>query len=133
VTLQSFEHGGLGPTKAQKDVGKLVVGQELRMNVKKCVFGDWLQLIIFSDESRFCLWQSDGRLRVRRPRGQRLNLQFTLRRHSGLTPGITVWGAIQFGSRSPLVFIQGSLNAEPVLLPCTVFFSKTTLGYTLQE
>jgi hypothetical protein len=62
--------------------------------------------------------QSDGRLRVRRPRGQRLNLQFTLRRHSGLTPGITVWGAIQFGSRSPLVFIQGSLNAEPVLLPC---------------
>jgi hypothetical protein len=44
VTLQSFENGGLGPTKAQNDVGKVVVGQELRMNVKKGVFGDWLQL-----------------------------------------------------------------------------------------
>jgi hypothetical protein len=73
---------------------------------------EWHQ-IIFSDESRFCLWQSDGRLRVRRPS------------HSGLTPGVMVWGTIQFGSRSPLVFIQGSRNAaryinevlEPVLLP----------------
>jgi hypothetical protein len=74
---------------------------------------EWHQ-IIFSDESRFCLWQSDGRLRVRRPRGQRLNLQFALRRHSGLTPGVMVWGAIQFRSRSPLVFIQGSLECSPV-------------------
>jgi hypothetical protein len=74
---------------------------------------EWHQ-IIFSDESRFCLWQFDGRLRVRRPRGQRLNLQFALRRHSGLTPGVMVWGAIQFRSRSPLVFIQGSLECSPV-------------------
>jgi hypothetical protein len=37
-------HGGLGPTKAQEDVGEVVVGQELRMNVKKGVFGGWLQL-----------------------------------------------------------------------------------------
>jgi hypothetical protein len=44
VTLQSFEHGGPGLTKAQKDVGEIVVGQELRMNVKKGVFGGWLQL-----------------------------------------------------------------------------------------
>jgi hypothetical protein len=81
---------------------------------------EWHQ-IIFSDESWFCLWQFDGRLRVRRPRGQRLNLQFALRRHSGLTPGVMVWSAIQFGSRSPPVFIQGSLNAtryiNKVLLP----------------
>jgi hypothetical protein len=33
---------------------------------------EWHQ-IIFSDESQFCLWHSDGRLRDRRPRGQRLN------------------------------------------------------------
>jgi hypothetical protein len=44
---------------------------------------------------------------------------------SGLTLGVMVCGAIHFGSRSLLVFIQGSLNAaryinevlEPVLLP----------------
>jgi hypothetical protein len=80
---------------------------------------------VYAEESRFCLWQSDGWLRVRIPRRQRLNLQFALRRHSGLTPGVIVWGAIQFGSRSLLVFFQGSLNAaryinealEPILLP----------------
>jgi hypothetical protein len=37
VTLQLFDHGGFGPTKAQKDVGEVVVGEELRMNVKKSV------------------------------------------------------------------------------------------------
>jgi hypothetical protein len=31
-------HGGLGPTKPQKGVEKVVVGHELR------IFGDWLQL-----------------------------------------------------------------------------------------
>jgi hypothetical protein len=30
--------------QAQKGVEKVVVGHELRMNVKKGVFGDWLQL-----------------------------------------------------------------------------------------
>lgn len=81
--------------------------------------------IIFSDESRFCLWHSDGRTRVRRPRGQRYDLQFVQRRHTGLTPGVMVWGGIYWGGRSPLTFIQGTLNArryidnilEPVLLP----------------
>jgi hypothetical protein len=53
VTLQSFEHGGLGPTKAQKVVGEVVVGQELRMNVKKGVFGGWLQLTRFKELGRW--------------------------------------------------------------------------------
>lgn len=81
--------------------------------------------IIFSDESRFCLHHSDGRVRIRRPRGQRQNLDFAQRRHTALTPGVMVWGAIRYGGRSPLVFIPGTLNAqryietilEPVLLP----------------
>jgi hypothetical protein len=95
---------------------------------------------VMTDESRFCLWQSNGRLCVRRPRGEeRLNLQFALRRHSGLTPGVILWGVIQFGSWSPLVFIQGSLNAARYINEAlgqfcchifkgiaTVFFSKTT-------
>ncbi|KAH0818175.1 hypothetical protein GEV33_004616 [Tenebrio molitor] len=37
-------HVGLGPTEAQKGAEKVVVGHELRMNGKKNVFGDWLQL-----------------------------------------------------------------------------------------
>lgn len=81
--------------------------------------------IFFSDESRFCLWHSDGRSRIRRPRGQRQNLQFVQRRHTALTPGVMVWGAIRYGRRSRLVFIPGTLNArryidsvlEPVVVP----------------
>ncbi|CAH1982491.1 unnamed protein product [Acanthoscelides obtectus] len=60
--------------------------------------------IAFSDESRFCLDMHDGRARVRRRR-------------------VMVWGA--YGSRSPLIFIRGNMNAqryihevlEPHLLP----------------
>jgi hypothetical protein len=60
---------------------------------------EWHQ-IIFSVESRFCLWQLDRQLRVRRRRGQRLNLQFALRRHSGLTPGVMVWKPVTFSLHS---------------------------------
>ncbi|CAH1990549.1 unnamed protein product [Acanthoscelides obtectus] len=71
--------------------------------------------IVFSDESRFCLGMHDGRARVRRRRGERRNPQFFF----------MVWGAIAYGSRSPLIFIRGNMNAqryiyevlEPHLLP----------------
>ncbi|CAH1957897.1 unnamed protein product [Acanthoscelides obtectus] len=71
--------------------------------------------IVFSDESRCCLGMHDGRARVRRRRGERRNPQFFVERH----------GAIAYGSRSPLIFIRGNLNAqryihevlEPHLLP----------------
>ncbi|RZC27708.1 HTH Tnp Tc3 2 domain containing protein [Asbolus verrucosus] len=55
--------------------------------------------IIFSDESRFYLWHSDGRTRVRRPRGEGYNLQFVRRRHTGLTPVVMVWGGTFMGDR----------------------------------
>lgn len=81
--------------------------------------------VVFSDESRFCLWAHDGRRRVRRRRGERREVQYCLERETALTRGVTVWGAIAYGSRSPLVFLQGNLNAqgyindilEPVTLP----------------
>jgi hypothetical protein len=80
--------------------------------------------IIFSDECQFCLWQSDGRLRIRRPKGQRLNLQFPLRRHSGLTPGVMVWGAIQFGSKP----VTSSLHSRK-----SVKFKELGMKYRKQK
>ncbi|KAH0813381.1 hypothetical protein GEV33_009410 [Tenebrio molitor] len=68
-------------SKAQKGVEKVVVGHE-----------------------------SDRRLRVRRPRGQKPNLQFALRRHSRLTSGVMVWGSLNVAR-----YINGVL--EPILLP----------------
>ncbi|CAH1996093.1 unnamed protein product [Acanthoscelides obtectus] len=81
--------------------------------------------IVFSDESRFCLGMHDGRVRVRRRRGERRNPQFFVERHVHHTVGVMVWGAIAYGSRSPLIFIRGNMNAqryihevlEPHLLP----------------
>ncbi|CAH2020579.1 unnamed protein product, partial [Acanthoscelides obtectus] len=83
--------------------------------------------IVFSDESRFCLGMHDGRARVRRRRGERRNPQFFVERHVHHTVGVSCcgWGAIAYGSRSPLIFIRGNMNAqryihevlEPHLLP----------------
>ncbi|CAH1982106.1 unnamed protein product [Acanthoscelides obtectus] len=85
--------------------------------------------IVFSDESRFCLGMHDGRARVRRRRGERSchrrNPQFFVERHVHHTVGVMVWGAIAYGSRPPLIFIRGNMNAqryihevlEPHLLP----------------
>jgi transposase len=67
--------------------------------------------VIFSDESRFCLGMHDGRRRMRRLRGERRNFAFSIERPVARTVGVMVWGAICFGSRSRLVFIQGNLTA----------------------
>ncbi|GFW80243.1 transposable element Tcb1 transposase [Trichonephila clavipes] len=48
-----------------------------------------------------------------------------IHRHTGLAPGIMVWGGIRYHSRTPLVRISGTLNSqhyisevlEPVVFP----------------
>lgn len=81
--------------------------------------------VLFTDESRFCLWRNDGRRRVWRRPGERYEPAHFAERHTGPTPGIMVWGGIMFDRRTPLVHIDGSLTAdryvtqvvEPVVLP----------------
>ena len=81
--------------------------------------------IVFSDESRFYLGASDGRVLVRRRPGERLQLNCLRPRHAGPTPGVMFWGAISYGSRSTLVVIPNtqpanlyvSLVIQPVVLP----------------
>ncbi|GFX71902.1 transposable element Tc1 transposase [Trichonephila clavipes] len=50
--------------------------------------------VVLSDESRFFLGASDGRVLVRRRPVQRLQLNYLRPRHTGPIPGIIVWGAI---------------------------------------
>ncbi|GFS87667.1 transposable element Tcb2 transposase [Trichonephila clavipes] len=47
---------------------------------------EWNQ-VVFSDESRFNLSSDDNRVRVWRPRGERLNPAFALQRHIAPTSG----------------------------------------------
>ncbi|GFW57738.1 transposable element Tcb2 transposase [Trichonephila clavipes] len=69
---------------------------------------DWTQ-VVFSDESRFNFWDHDGCIRVRRYAGERCFPECVIERHSGLTPGIMVWGA--YHGRSHLLRIRGNLNS----------------------
>ncbi|GFT53481.1 transposable element Tcb1 transposase [Trichonephila clavipes] len=70
---------------------------------------EWNQ-VVFSYESRFNLSSDDNR--VRRPRGERLDPAFVLKRHTALTAGVMVWGVIVYNTRSPLELIRGTLTAQ---------------------
>ncbi|GFU66039.1 transposable element Tcb2 transposase [Trichonephila clavipes] len=63
---------------------------------------EWNQ-VVFSDESRLNLSSDDNRIRVWRPRGELLNLAFTLQRHTAPSAGAMLWGAIAYNTRSPLL------------------------------
>ncbi|GFY13085.1 transposable element Tc1 transposase [Trichonephila clavipes] len=56
---------------------------------------NWLQ-VVFSNESRFNLWDHDGRIRVRRYAGERYLPKCGIERHSGLTLRVMVWDAISY-------------------------------------
>lgn len=81
--------------------------------------------VVFSDESRFCYGSDSHRRRVWRRRGDRSNPAVTVERPTARQRGIMVWGAIAYDGTSPLVRIQGTLNAHryvqhvlrPVALP----------------
>ncbi|GFT54369.1 transposable element Tc1 transposase [Trichonephila clavipes] len=68
--------------------------------------------IVFSDESRFCFFNDSQRIRVWRRRGERSNPAVTVERPTTRQRGIMVWGAIAYDNTSPLVRIQGTLNAQ---------------------
>ncbi|CAH1989820.1 unnamed protein product [Acanthoscelides obtectus] len=93
--------------------------------------------IVFSDESRFCLGMHDGRARVRRRRGERRNPQFFVERRVHHTVGVMVWGAIGYGSRSPLIYIRGNMNAQryihEVLEPHLLHYLDTLADPTFQH
>ncbi|GFT95829.1 transposable element Tcb2 transposase [Trichonephila clavipes] len=68
--------------------------------------------VIFSNKSRFNLSSDDNRVRVWRPRDERLNPAFALQRRTTPTAGVMVWGAIAYNTWSPLVLIRGAMTAQ---------------------
>ncbi|UYV64407.1 K02A2.6-like [Cordylochernes scorpioides] len=68
--------------------------------------------IVFTDESRFCLQHHDGQIRVLIHRGERVMNSCVIHRHTGLAPGIIVWGGIGYHSHTSLVHIAGNLNSQ---------------------
>ncbi|GFU86785.1 transposable element Tc1 transposase [Trichonephila clavipes] len=72
---------------------------------------DWHQ-VVFSDESRFNLWDHDDRIHVRRYAGERCLPGCVIERHSGLTPRVMVWGMNSYYGRSNLLRIEDNLNSN---------------------
>ncbi|GFX23645.1 HTH_Tnp_Tc3_2 domain-containing protein [Trichonephila clavipes] len=74
---------------------------------------------------RFSLSPDDHRTRVWRRTGQRSDPAFIVERHTAISQGVTVWGAISWDTRSSLVVLQGTLTARryvddiltPIVLP----------------
>ncbi|GFW01644.1 odorant receptor [Trichonephila clavipes] len=77
------------------------------------------------DEPMFCLQNQDGRIRVWWHRGERTLARRFRRRPTGPSPGLIVWAAIGYTSRSLLVCIDDTLNSaryisrvlQPVAVP----------------
>ncbi|GFX89340.1 transposable element Tcb1 transposase [Trichonephila clavipes] len=68
--------------------------------------------VVFTDESRICLQHHDGRIQVWRHRAERMLNSCVMHHHTGLAPGIMVWGGIGYHSRTPLVRNSGTLNSQ---------------------
>lgn len=97
---------------------------------------DWRR-VIFSDESRFSLSADDQRTRVWRRRGQRSDPAFVIERHTAIQQGVTVWGAICWDTRSPLVILQGTMTArsyvDDILTPVVLPMLSSRLGAIYQQ
>ncbi|GFW95893.1 transposable element Tcb2 transposase [Trichonephila clavipes] len=74
-------------------------------------FTDW-QNVVFSDESWFLLGTDDNRVRVWRLLSEWYNSPHTVVRHTALTAGVMVWGAIAYDSRSTLIVMHGTLTGQ---------------------
>ncbi|UYV84009.1 hypothetical protein LAZ67_X000879 [Cordylochernes scorpioides] len=78
----------------------------------------------------FNLGVHSGRIHVRcRPQG-RSHLYSIVENHTASTNGFIVWRGIIYGSRTPLVFIQGTMTAQlyitDVLQPVVLLFLEQT-------
>ncbi|GFW05500.1 transposable element Tcb2 transposase [Trichonephila clavipes] len=70
---------------------------------------EWNQ-VIFNDESGFDLSSLDNRVGVWRPRDERLNPTFALKRHTSPTACIMVRDVFAYITRSSLVLIRGTMT-----------------------
>ncbi|GFV60302.1 transposable element Tcb1 transposase [Trichonephila clavipes] len=97
---------------------------------------DWRR-VIFSDESRFSLSADDHRTRVWRRTGQRSDPAFIVERHTAISQGVTVWGAISWDTRSSLVVFQGTWTArryvDDILTPIVLPMLSSSPGALYQQ
>ncbi|GFW72237.1 HTH_Tnp_Tc3_2 domain-containing protein [Trichonephila clavipes] len=79
----------------------------------------------------------DHRTRVWRRTGQRSDPAFIVERHTAISQGVTVWGAISWDTRSSLVVLQGTLTArryvDDTLTPIVLLMLSSRPGAIYQQ
>ena len=73
---------------------------------------NFCHMIVWSDESKFNVFGSDGKQYVRRPPNKQLNPKYTKKtvKHGG--GSIMVWGCFTASGEGPLVKIEVIMNGE---------------------
>ena len=87
--------------------------------------GQRWQNVVFSDESRFNLWNANGRIRVYRRRHEHYVDSCVVENNLYGGGGVMVWAAINYRFKTQLVVCQGNLTARhyidqllrPVVVP----------------
>ncbi|GFU71740.1 transposable element Tc1 transposase [Trichonephila clavipes] len=86
---------------------------------------------------RHLTMEDDGCIHVRRYAGERCLQECVIERHSGLTPGVMVRGAISYHGRFNLLRIEGNFNSNryvrEVLQPEVVLFLQGVPGAIFQQ
>ena len=95
--------------------------------------GDWSledwKKVVWSDESRFTLFQNDGRIRVWRLPNERYKVDCVVPtvKHGG--GGVMVWACFTWNELGPLIRLEGKINSqryiEEVLQNATIPFIKS--------
>ena len=90
--------------------------------------------VLFSDENRFNLSQSDGRVRIWRAASTRSQDPNIVEVEPFGGGSVMVWGGISAETKTPLVVIRGNLNAECYLTELLVpLFQNNTVSIFQQD
>lgn len=97
---------------------------------------DWAN-VLFTDESRFNVQGSDGRVRVYRRRGERYTEPCVVERDQFRGGSVMIWAGISLHLKTPLVVVRGNLNAaryqDEILRPVVIPVIHQNRGMTLMH
>ena len=98
-------------------VGPVLTPRHRQARLRSCAIRrrwtmrEWSQ-VLFTDESRFTLQKTDGRVRVYRRRGERYTDACVTEADRFRRGSVMVWGGIKMDGKLGLVIIPGNLNAQ---------------------